>query len=245
MVRGSGQRHPLLRSIDGRLRSRFRAVPAMADSGYSDTTQLHSDHSGDGSGHHRHHNAATTRSSCRPKDRRPTPDGRATTHLHLDQPGVARRRSAHRDVCEGPTRKTFSSTRTHLKGETVHRRHRFGERIQVVASDVDVEGFTIENANGEAFSSVDALTTPRSYRIRSVLSDVHIEDVTEQQRQGFNAPSRELQYPVTAAVAFTSTHDALVVEGQHGERNSDGVLLTDDYAPSSYNWSRATSSTET
>ena len=112
--------------------------------------------------------------------------------------------------------------------------------IQVVASDVDVEGFTIENANGEGvLVGVDALTDAALLPASGpVLSDVHIEDVTANNNdKGFNGTeSGNCKYPgdCGGGVHFNgTTHSSLKDSTVNG--NSDGVLLTDDYAPSSYN----------
>jgi len=112
--------------------------------------------------------------------------------------------------------------------------------IQVVASDVRVDGFTLENANGEGIlvgvdTLADASLLPSS---GPVLSDVRIDNNrTVDNDKGFNfTESGNCKYPgdcgggIHLNVTTNSEADGNTVTG-----NADGILLTDDYGPASHN----------
>jgi parallel beta-helix repeat protein len=112
--------------------------------------------------------------------------------------------------------------------------------IQVVASNVRVDGFTAENANGEGvLVGVDALTDAGLLPAAGpVLSDVTIENVSAiNNNKGFNGTETpNCKYPGDCGGGIhlnVTTHS--VVKDSTVTGNSDGVLLTDDYGPSSYN----------
>jgi hypothetical protein len=108
--------------------------------------------------------------------------------------------------------------------------------IQVVASDVSVSGFTLENANGEGLlvgidSFADAGLLPPT---GPVLSDVTIDNVKAiNDDKGFNGTEEgNCKYPgdcgggIHLNVVANSTVSNSRVVG-----NADGILLTDDYGP--------------
>ena len=113
--------------------------------------------------------------------------------------------------------------------------------IQVVASNVLVKGFTTENAQGEGvLVGVDALTDagllPSS---GPVLSDVQLQDVNAINNDKGFVPGSETgncKYPgdCGGGIHLNGTTHSTVQDGTV-TGNADGVLLTDDYAPSSYN----------
>jgi nitrous oxidase accessory protein NosD len=112
--------------------------------------------------------------------------------------------------------------------------------VQVVASHVGVNGFTLQNANGEGVlvgvdSLADGSLLPSS---GPVLSDVTIEDNNViNNNKGFSAtgPSN-CKYPgdCGGGIHFNVTTHS-IMRGNHVTGNVDGVLLTDDYGPNSYN----------
>jgi hypothetical protein len=112
--------------------------------------------------------------------------------------------------------------------------------IQVVASDVSVSGFTLENANGEGLlvgidSPDDFALLPES---GPVLSDVTIDHVNAlNDNKGFNGTENgNCKYPgdcgggIHLNVVANSTVSNSQVVG-----NADGILLTDDYGPNHNN----------
>ena len=112
--------------------------------------------------------------------------------------------------------------------------------MQVVASDVTVEGFTIENANGEGvLVGIDALTDAGLLSSSGpVLSDVTVQDdEANNNDKGFNGTeSGNCKYPGDCGGGIhlnVTTHS--VVKDSVVDGNSDGILLTDDYGPNSYN----------
>ena len=112
--------------------------------------------------------------------------------------------------------------------------------IQVVASDVWVNGFTTENANGEGvLAGVDALTDAALLPAAGpVLSNVNIADVTAiNNDKGFNGTETpNCKYPGDCGGGVHlngTTHSSVKDSTVNG--NADGILLTDDYAPNSYN----------
>jgi parallel beta-helix repeat protein len=112
--------------------------------------------------------------------------------------------------------------------------------IQVVASRVRVEGFTIENANGEGVlvgvdTMADAHLLPASGR---VLSHVTVDgNNVSDNNKGFNgSETPNCKYPgdCGGGIHFNVTTRS-VASNNTVNNNSDGILLTDDYGPSSYN----------
>ncbi len=112
--------------------------------------------------------------------------------------------------------------------------------IQVVSSDVTVEGFDVRNANGEGIlvgvdSLDDAGLLPSS---GPVLSNVTIDDVRAiGNDKGFNGTENgNCKYPgdcgggIHLNVVENSTVSGSIVDG-----NADGILLTDDYGPNAHN----------
>jgi parallel beta-helix repeat protein len=112
--------------------------------------------------------------------------------------------------------------------------------IQVVASDVRIDGFTVENANGEGvLVGVDALTDAGLLPASGpVLSDVTVQDVSAiNNDQGFSSTGpANCKYPgdCGGGIHLNGTTRS-VVQDNTVTGNADGVLLTDDYAPNSYN----------
>ena len=113
--------------------------------------------------------------------------------------------------------------------------------IQVVASQVDIDGFTTENANGEGvLVGVDVLTDAALLPASGpVLSDVTVRDVEAINNDKGFVPGSEVgncKYPgdCGGGIHFNGTTHS-VVQDSTVTGNADGVLLTDDYAPSSYN----------
>ncbi len=112
--------------------------------------------------------------------------------------------------------------------------------IQVVASHVLVDGFTVHNANGEGIlvgidSLADMGLLPAS---GPVLSNVTVRHtVADNNDKGFNGTeSGNCKYPGDCGGGIhlsVTTHS--VVKDSEVNGNSDGILLTDDYGPSSYN----------
>ena len=221
------------------------AGPAMADSGYSrHDANFSSDHSGNDSGHHRHHddrNAAIFVS----------PQGSSTnsgwscddaTFTSINAAVAAAPIGGTVIVCEG----TYKEDVLVNKALTLKSEDAFIDAtglengIHVVASDVNVDGFRIENANGEGvLVGVDALTDAALLPAAGpVLSDVNLEGVTANNNdKGFNGTETpNCQYPGDCGGGVHlngTTHSSVKDSTVNG--NSDGVLLTDDYAPSSYN----------
>lgn len=112
--------------------------------------------------------------------------------------------------------------------------------IQVVASYVTVAGFTVENANGEGVlvgvdGPTDAGLLPAT---GPVLTNVTIEhsDISNNNK-GFNGTETgNCKYPGDCGGGLhfsVTTHSVARDDTVNG--NSDGILLTDDYGPSSYN----------
>lgn len=112
--------------------------------------------------------------------------------------------------------------------------------IQVVASNVVVDGFSVRNANGEGVlvgidSFADFGLLPSS---GPVLSNVTIQNNSATNNdKGFNfTESGNCKYPGDCGGGIhlnVTTHST--VRGNWVTGNADGVLLTDDYGPSSYN----------
>ncbi len=111
--------------------------------------------------------------------------------------------------------------------------------IHVVSSHVSVGGFRLENANGEgllvgANTPNDMALLPKSI----VVSDVSVSDVAAVHNdQGFNGTEEgNCAYAGDCGggihfnvVAWSSIRNSRVLD------NADGILLTDDYGPTSHN----------
>jgi len=112
--------------------------------------------------------------------------------------------------------------------------------IQVVASDVWVGGFTLENANGEGLLvGIDALTDIGLLPSTGpVLDHVTAQDNNAVNNdKGFNGTETgNCKYPgdCGGGIHFNGTTHSFI-RGNRVKGNADGVLLTDDYAPSSHN----------
>jgi parallel beta-helix repeat protein len=112
--------------------------------------------------------------------------------------------------------------------------------IQVVSSRVAVLGFTIANANGEGVlvgvdSLADAHLLPAS---GPVLHNVTVSDNdVSHNNKGFNGTENgNCKYAGDCGGGIhLNVTTGSVVRGNVVNSNSDGILLTDDYGPSSYN----------
>jgi hypothetical protein len=112
--------------------------------------------------------------------------------------------------------------------------------IHVVASWVTVSGFTVENANGEGvLVGVDALTDANLLPATGpVLTNVTVEqsDISNNDK-GFNGTETpNCKYPGDCGGGLhfnVTTHSVARDDTVNG--NADGILLTDDYGPNSYN----------
>ena len=112
--------------------------------------------------------------------------------------------------------------------------------IQVVASHVSVSGFTLENANGEGLlvgidAEADIALLPAS---GPVLSNDAVWDVNAtNDDQGFNGTENSnCKYAgdCGGGIHLNGTTHAWVANNSV-THNADGILVTDDYAPTSYN----------
>ncbi|MGZ4314332.1 MAG: hypothetical protein ACXVRS_00715 [Gaiellaceae bacterium] len=112
--------------------------------------------------------------------------------------------------------------------------------IQVVASDVSVSGFTLENANGEGLlvgidSFADIGLLPESGPVLSGVTIDHVKAINDD--KGFNGTENgNCKYPGDCGggihlnvVANSTISDSKVVG------NADGILMTDDYGPNHHN----------
>ncbi len=112
--------------------------------------------------------------------------------------------------------------------------------IQVVASHVSVRGFTIKNANGEGILvGVDAPSDEHLLPASGpILDHVTIDDNDVlNNNKGFNGTEMpNCKYPgdCGGGIHFNVTTHS-VASGNTVNGNSDGIVLTDDYGPSSYN----------
>jgi len=112
--------------------------------------------------------------------------------------------------------------------------------IQVVASDVRVSGFTLENANGEGLlAGVDVMTDAGLLPSDGpVLHGIVVEhNRVVNNNKGFNGTENgNCKYPgdCGAGIHFSVTSHS-VVNANVETGNSDGILLTDDYGPASHN----------
>lgn len=112
--------------------------------------------------------------------------------------------------------------------------------IQVVASNVRVKGFTVENANGEGVlvgvdTLADAGLLPASGRVLKYETVEH--NVVNNNDKGFNGTETpNCKYPgdCGGGLHFNVTTKS-VASNNTVNGNADGILLTDDYGPSSYN----------
>jgi Periplasmic copper-binding protein (NosD) len=112
--------------------------------------------------------------------------------------------------------------------------------IQVVSSWVTVAGFTVENANGEGvLVGVDAMADAGLLPSTGpVLTNVTVEhsDILNNDKGFSQTATPNCKYPgdCGGGLHFNgTTHSVARDDTVNG--NADGILLTDDYAPSSYN----------
>ncbi len=112
--------------------------------------------------------------------------------------------------------------------------------VQVVASKVRIGGFTLQHANGEGVlvgidSFADIGLLPPS---GPVISDVTVEyNRVVEDNKGFSPTGQfNCKYPgdCGGGIHFNVTTHS-VMRGNVVMGNADGVLLTDDYGPNSYN----------
>src|SRR5581483_4595457 len=112
--------------------------------------------------------------------------------------------------------------------------------IWVVASNVNVRGFTLVDANGEGLlvgidSFADAPLLPDS---GPVLTNVHIDHVKAlNDYKGFNGTEESnCKYPgdCGGGIHLNVVENSSVTNSQT-TGNADGILLTDDYGPNAYN----------
>ncbi len=117
----------------------------------------------------------------------------------------------------------------------------FENAVWIVRSHVTVRGFTLENANGEgvlvgidSFADVGALQANGG----RVISGVVIEgNNVVNDNKGFSPTGHfNCKYPgdCGGGIHFNVTTHS-VMRGNHVSGNADGVLLTDDYGPNSFN----------
>jgi nitrous oxidase accessory protein NosD len=112
--------------------------------------------------------------------------------------------------------------------------------IQIVASHVSVEGFKLENANGEGLlagidSFADIGLLPSDSPVLSNISVEHVRALNDD--KGFNGTENaNCKYPGDCGggvhfnvVSWSKITDSVVND------NSDGILLTDDYGPNFHN----------
>jgi nitrous oxidase accessory protein NosD len=112
--------------------------------------------------------------------------------------------------------------------------------IQIVASNVTVNGFTLENANGEGLlagidSFADVGLLPAGSPVLSHIAVQHVRAVHND--QGFNGTeSGNCKYPgdCGGGVHFNVVSWSKIT-GSVVNDNADGILLTDDYGPNSHN----------
>lgn len=112
--------------------------------------------------------------------------------------------------------------------------------LQVVSSDVTVSGFHLINANGEGLLvGVDSLADAGLLPPTSpVLTDVTVDHVSALNNdQGFNGTETgNCKYPgdCGGGIHFNGVEHSSISDSQ-ASGNADGILLTDDYAPTAYN----------
>jgi parallel beta-helix repeat protein len=112
--------------------------------------------------------------------------------------------------------------------------------IQVVASNVSVSGFTLENANGEGLlvgidSLADIGLLPESGPVISNVTIDHVKAIND--NKGFNGTeASNCKYPgdCGGGIHLQVTEHSTVSNSQTSG-NADGILLTDDYGPNGYN----------
>ena len=112
--------------------------------------------------------------------------------------------------------------------------------VQVVASNVSVSGFTIENANGEGVlvgidSFADVGLLPSSGPVISNVTIDHVNAIND--NKGFNGTEESnCKYPgdCGGGIHLQVTEHSTVSNSQT-TGNADGILLTDDYGPNGWN----------
>ena len=220
------------------------AGPASADSGHSRHETHRTERRRDDSNHRRRHGHGHEALFVSP-DGVSTNSGRScesATFTSINDAVTAASAGDTVVVCEG----TYAEDVLVNKALTLLGRHAtidatgLENGFWIVASDVRVHGFTVENANGEGvLAGVDAFEDfamlPAS---GPVLSHVTVEysNVINNDK-GFNfTETGNCKYPgdCGGGIHFNgTTRSAMLHDTVTG--NADGVLLTDDYAPSSHN----------
>ncbi len=112
--------------------------------------------------------------------------------------------------------------------------------IQVVASGVTVQGFTLENANGEGLlvgisSPADFGLLPPTGPVLMYERIAHVQAIGND--QGFNGTEQgNCKYPgdCGGGIHLNVVEHSIVVDSWVNH-NADGILLTDDYGPNAYN----------
>ncbi len=225
------------------------ASPASADSGHSRHSSDRSNRDGGDSdhGHHRddrrhHRDSGTLFVSPNASSDNSGRSCDSATYTSITAAVTAASSGNTVVVCEG----TYAEDVLVNKGLTLLGRDAtidatgLENGIWIVASNVRVDGFTVENANGEGvLAGVDALADAGMLPASGpVLSDVTVENSNVSNNdKGFNfTETGNCKYPgdCGGGIHFNgTTHSVMRHDIVNG--NADGVLLTDDYAPSSYN----------
>jgi len=220
------------------------AGPAMADSGGS-RNQGHSSDGGDSDHGHHHHDRDHNGTLFVSPQGSPTNSGwscDSATFTSINAAVTAAPAGGTVVVCAGTYKEDVLVNKSlTLTGQNaIIDATGLENGIQVVASDVWVNGFTTENANGEGvLAGVDALTDAALLPAAGpVLSNVNIADVTAiNNDKGFNGTETpNCKYPGDCGGGVHlngTTHSSVKDSTVNG--NADGILLTDDYAPNSYN----------
>ena len=220
------------------------ASPASADSGHSrhgsengDGNRGHSDH-----GHRHHHDSGALFVA---PDGSPDNSGWSCDSATFASINAAVTAASPGDtvvVCEGTYKEDVlvNKALTLLGWDATIDATGLENGIWIVASDVRVDGFTVENANGEGvLAGVDALADAAMLPASGpVLSDITVENSNViNNDKGFNfTENGNCRYPgdCGGGIHFNGTTQS-TMRGDTVTGNADGVLLTDDYAPSSYN----------
>lgn len=112
--------------------------------------------------------------------------------------------------------------------------------IQVVASNVSVSGFTLENANGEGLlvgidSFADFSLLPQSSPVLSNVTVDHVDAIHD--NKGFNGTEvSNCKYPGDCGGGIhLQVVEHSTVSNSQTTGNADGILLTDDYGPNGWN----------
>jgi nitrous oxidase accessory protein NosD len=111
--------------------------------------------------------------------------------------------------------------------------------IQIVASGVTVQGFKLENANGEGLLvGIDSFADFGLLPPNPVLTNERIAHVQAiDNDQGFNGTEQgNCKYPgdCGGGIHLNVVEHSIVVDSWVNH-NADGILLTDDYGPNAYN----------